>query len=175
MRPLAVRNPASYLSSLCCGGFTAIELAVIVVVVGILAAISAPSMIGWTRNVQVEDAVDRLEGALKEAQREAVKRTTDCEVIIPIGTSTNLASSSTNCLISGDRSFNQITLALATGSSTSAMFNHKGRQTNSQLTVLVSNSQSPSTLTRCLVASQGLGVIRTGIWDGATSSCNIRR
>jgi Tfp pilus assembly protein FimT len=175
MRPLAVRNSAFYPSSSFCWGFTAIELAVIVVIVGILAAISAPSMIGWTRNVQVEDAVDRLEGALKEAQREAIKRTANCEVTIPVGSSPNLASSPTNCLISGDRPFDQVTLALATGSSTSAMFNHKGRQTNGQLTVLVSNSQSPSTQIRCLVASQGLGVIRTGVWDRATSRCNIRR
>lgn len=154
-------------------GFTAIEQAVIAVVLGILTAISAPSMIGWYRNAQVDDAIERLEGALKESQREAIRRTSDCEVIIPTGVSPTLASSATNCLVSGERPFKQVNLSLATGSSTSVVFDHKGRQTSSQLTVLMVNSQSPAAPTRCLVASQGLGVIRTGIWN--STSCTIRR
>jgi prepilin-type N-terminal cleavage/methylation domain-containing protein len=170
MLPIPARNV-----SLNSRGFTAIEIAVTVVIVGVLAAISAPSMIGWYQNAQVADAVDRLEGALKEAQREAIKRTTDCTVTIPTGNAPNLASSTANCLTSGDRNFANANLTLVTGSSASVAFDYKGRQTNAELRVLISNPQSPSATTRCLVTSQGLGVIRTGTWNSTTSICNIRR
>jgi prepilin-type N-terminal cleavage/methylation domain-containing protein len=156
-------------------GFTAIEIGVTVVIVGVLAAISAPSMIGWYQNVQVEDAVDRLEGALKEAQREAIRRSADCTVTVPTGAAQNLGATTANCLVSGDRSFANTNLTLATGSSTGVTFDYKGRQTNTELRVLISNPQSSAATTRCLVVSEGLGVIRTGTWEGATPSCKIRR
>jgi prepilin-type N-terminal cleavage/methylation domain-containing protein len=156
-------------------GFTAVELAITVAVLGIVAAISAPSMIGWYQNVQVADAVDRLEGAFKESQREAIRMTDDCTITIPTGADQTLATSTNNCLVSGDRSFTSVNLALATGSGNAVAFDYKGRQTNPQVTVLVSNAQSPSATTRCLVTSQGLGVIRTGTWNSTTSICNISR
>jgi prepilin-type N-terminal cleavage/methylation domain-containing protein len=156
-------------------GFTAIETAVTVVVLGVLAAIAAPSMMTWYSNTQVEDAVDRLEGALKESQREAIRRSVDCTVTVPIGAAQTLATSAANCLVSGDRSFTNISLALPTGGNVNSVtFDHKGRQTTNQLTVLISSSQSAST-TRCLVASQGLGVIRTGLWNNTTSTCTVSR
>jgi prepilin-type N-terminal cleavage/methylation domain-containing protein len=171
MLPLNARSKLSRNSR----GFTAIEIAVTVVILGTLAAIASPSMMTWYSNTQVEDAVDRLEGALKESQREAIRRSADCTVTVPTGAAQTLATSDANCLVSGDRSFTNLTLALPPGGSVNtATFDYKGRQTTGQLTVLISSSQSAST-TRCLVASQGLGVIRTGFWNNTTSTCTVSR
>jgi prepilin-type N-terminal cleavage/methylation domain-containing protein len=169
MLPLTARSKSPRNSR----GFTAIETAVTVVVFGILAAIASPSMMTWYSNTQVEDAVDRLEGALKESQREAIRRGADCTVTVPTGTAQNLGANIGNCLVSGDRSFANLSLALPPGGSVNAVtFDHKGRQTTGTLTILISSSRSASR-TRCLVASQGLGVIRTGSWNNTT--CTVSR
>jgi prepilin-type N-terminal cleavage/methylation domain-containing protein len=171
MLPLTARSKLTKISR----GFTAIETAVTVVIFGVLAAIASPSMMTWYSNTQVEDAVDRLEGALKESQREAIRRSADCTVTVPTGAAQTLGASTANCLVSGDRSFANLNLALpSTTSPNAATFDYKGRQTTGQLTVLIRSSQSAST-TRCLVASQGLGVIRTGFWNNTTSTCTVSR
>jgi prepilin-type N-terminal cleavage/methylation domain-containing protein len=169
MLPLTARSKLTKISR----GFTAIETAVTVVIFGVLAAIASPSMMTWYSNTQVEDAVDRLEGALKESQREAIRRSADCTLTIPTGAAQTLGASTANCLVSGDRSFANLSLALPSGSLVNTVtFDHKGRQTTGTLTILISSSRSASR-TRCLVASQGLGVIRTGSWNNTT--CTVSR
>ena len=54
-------------------GFTLIELAVTVTLVGILVAVALPSFMAWIRNAQVRAVADALQNGVRRAQTEAVR------------------------------------------------------------------------------------------------------
>ncbi len=56
------------------GGFTLIELAVTITLLGILLAMAGPSFVTWIRNAQVRTVSDALQTGLRLAQAEAVRR-----------------------------------------------------------------------------------------------------
>ena len=54
-------------------GFTLIELAVTMTLVGILLAVALPSFMAWIRNAQVRAVADSLQNGVRRAQTEAVR------------------------------------------------------------------------------------------------------
>jgi type IV fimbrial biogenesis protein FimT len=54
-------------------GFTMIELAVTLALLGILFALGLPSFMSWVRNSQVRTVADMLQGGVRRAQTEAVR------------------------------------------------------------------------------------------------------
>lgn len=54
-------------------GFTLIELAVTLALLGILLALGLPSFMTWTRNAQVRSVAESLQGGVRRAQTEAVR------------------------------------------------------------------------------------------------------
>ena len=54
-------------------GFTLIELAVTITLVGILIAVALPSFMAWIRNAQVRSVADALQNGVRRAQTEAVR------------------------------------------------------------------------------------------------------
>lgn len=54
-------------------GFTLIELAVTITLLGILLAVGLPSFMAWIRNAQVRAVADSLQSGVRRAQTEAVR------------------------------------------------------------------------------------------------------
>lgn len=148
-------------------GFTLIELLIIVVVIGILAAIAAPSFLGFLNRSRVNDALASIEGALKEAQREAMRRSTNCEVTIPSGNAPTLTASPASCLPTGSRTLDKVTLRRPS-TMASVIFNFKGG-TSSTGTVVIASSAG-TVQQKCLVISPGIGIMRTGNYSDSDTS-----
>lgn len=165
MRPFNVRvsNRLSY------QGFTLPEVMVVVIIVGILSAIMAPNMLGWYARQRLNHAVVEVQGALQEAQRQAIRNSRSCALTIDTTAITG------DCLATGSRNFSNLSIqsSQGTGGTFNFRFNLRGIPTNTAatpqpltqpVTIVLS---SPSTSSKkCLVLSTPLGLIRTGNYTG---------
>lgn len=147
-------------------GFTLIEMLAVTVIIGIVAAIAAPNLLGLLSRNRVNKSLTELEGAIKEAQRQAIRQGKSCRV--DIDTSTNTISAyidtdpSTNCLLNTREISNDITIRTNLPGST-IVFSGKGSTTNSG-TVVVSADNTDTQ--KCFSISLGLGIMRTGEYKG---------
>lgn len=148
-------------------GFTLPEVLIIVVMIGILAAVAAPSFLAFLNRSRVNDALVSVEGALKEAQREAIKKSSNsCTVNL------NTSSVTGSCLVTGDRSLpDGVQMVTNNGGTPLAIsFSHKGTNTLSNTGTVVLYNSNNSDLKKCLVISHPLGIIRAGNYSGSTAS-----
>ena len=157
-------------------GFTLFETLIIVAIVGILSAIAAPSFLSMFNRNKVNDALEQVRGALQEAQREAIRKSQSCTVTID---TTNKKITSP-CLVTGSRdlceekdNFGNCTksrVAIATNlNSSSIQFSFRGNTTASG-TIVVYSSDNSTNKKGCLAISNGLGIMRTGDYNGSTTS-----
>ncbi len=171
MRRYSVRNKER--------GFTLTEMLVTVIVAGILAAITGPSLVGLINRNQVKEAQRQVEMALKEAQRQAMRRGKSCQVTIN-STSKTLSANPRECLPTYNDRHTGGTVATGTlvgkddvfitandGESNTISFTHKGT-TNIQKTIVVYSNLSNEK--KCIVIADTLGTIRTGNYTGNVSS-----
>lgn len=138
-------------------GFTLIETTIIVVIVGILSAIAAPNFLGMLNSNKVNAALVQVQGALREAQREATRRSKSCTVTLD--TTNNKVTGS--CLITGDRNLEGVAIR---SSNSSITFNFKG-ETGSGNTIVIASSDTSVTKQKCLAIAAGIGIMRTGDYD----------
>lgn len=94
-------------------GFTLIETMTVVMILSILGAIIAPSFLALLNKNKVSNAIDQLQGALQEVQREAIRKSKTCLVSL---TSANRPTLSSNCFVIADYTIK--TNAAATSGST---------------------------------------------------------
>ena len=156
-------------------GFTIIETITTLIVAGILTAIATPSLVGMYRQQKVKEALEQLEGALEEAQRQAMLKGQGC--LVDIDTTNNeISSANSNCLLSTRSLPEEVTMATnIAGGTPQIEFSYKGNTSNittnpanAQGTIVISRTDS-SGYRRCLVITNGLGIMRTGFYDGSTS------
>lgn len=157
-------------------GFTVTELLVVLIIIGVIAAISIPNLLGLYNYYQAKSAFIDLKSAIIEAQKQAKRRGKTCKIKLDkieqrgivrdrITVVSNLdpgerGQDYSNCLTS-DRILSQF-VELETnipGRTNKITFSHKGNTTTSG-TIKLSNDTN--SFNRCLVISNGLGIIRTG-------------
>ncbi len=137
-------------------GFTLIETTIIVVIVGILSAIAAPSFLGMLNRNKVNDALVQVRGALQEAQREAIRRSKSCT--ITLDTINNKVTAP--CLVTGDRKLESVAIR---SSNSSITFNFKGNVgIGGGSTIVIASSNNSTTKQKCLAIASGIGIMRTG-------------
>ncbi len=140
-------------------GFTLTEMVVTIIIIGVIAAIAAPNFLGLLNRNRVNEAVRQIAGAIKEAQRQAIKDSSSCTVNVTSATRTV----SGGCLLSNRIINDNVTI----NSDYTITFSGKGN-TASSATIVVSTSNNA--VQKCLDISAGLGLIREGDYDG--TNCN---
>lgn len=161
-------------------GFTLVEILIALVILGVLSAIAAPSFLSLFNRNKVNDALAQVRGALQEAQRQAIRNSKSCTVTID-PTTKRITGSPDGCLPTErdlcderDASNNCVKAAVAiitnlTGTPPSLQFSFRGN-TNKLGTIVVYSSDSSTNKMGCLVVSNGIGVMRTGYYDGSIAS-----
>lgn len=149
-------------------GVTLSELVITVAMVGIMAAIAAPGMSRFMQKAQLEDALLRLQGALRETQNEAIRRSQTCSLTIPSGIDQSVTG---NCLVTGDRPLNGIQVLHRNSDSVgnwTVTFDARGRNRDfdNTGTAVLSIPGRPHVSPKCLVLSVGIGLHRIGEYDG---------
>ena len=145
-------------------GFSLVELAVVLIIIGITAALAAPNFIAMLNRLYVEEALSELNGAIKETQRQAMRLGKLCRVNINPSTN-DITASPADCLLS-DRSIRQ-EIQIRTnisGSLPNIPFSSKGSTTKMGTIVLSSDLTETQ---KCFVISLGIGITRTGDYTGS--------
>ncbi|MDV2992079.1 MAG: hypothetical protein N4J56_001733 [Chroococcidiopsis sp. SAG 2025] len=161
-------------------GFTALEILIALVIAGVLAAIAAPSFLSMFNKNKVNDALTQVRGALREAQREAIRKSKSCTLTIDT-TKKDITANPTDCLpikpslyekrdASGNCIESRVAIATnLTGTPPQFKFSFRGN-TNKLGTIVVYSSDNTTNRMGCLVVSNGIGMIRTGNYDGSTAT-----
>lgn len=149
-------------------GFTLPEVLLIVIILGIFAALAAPSFLSWVNRKGVEDVLSQVEGAVKEAQAVAIRKSQTCELDISASSVTSMPP---NCLPTGARDLTQVSggnndagVSIIASTNEKITFSPKGTTTSINVFVFYHPDQSQGM--RCLAISSGIGIIRTGEFKG---------
>ncbi len=140
--------------------FTLLETLTTVVVVGVLAAITAPSFIKMQERAEFNDAVDKIRSSMQITQREAIKRSKRCTLSIPEGSNPALTST---CLLLDSKPLKNISIDnLAVTGTLALNYSYRGNVQNNQVIIV---SRIDGTDSKCIATSL-IGSIRVGTWDG---------
>jgi prepilin-type N-terminal cleavage/methylation domain-containing protein len=159
-------------------GFTLIEILITILIIGITASIATPSFMTWANNRKIQLIATDIEGALKEAQSTATRKSIPCDatvnstnitaVTVPIVTTP--VTPAVNCLPSGTRQIqgenSNIAIVGTGGASTTVSFTALGSVTNTQAFVIYRTDAPAAGNKRCLVISSGIGSIQSGTYTG---------
>ncbi len=145
-------------------GFTLIETLAVAIIIGILAVIALPNFLGLLSRNRVNEALENINGAIKETQRQAIRKRQFCRVNIDPVTNT-ISGNPSDCLLSTREITDSIDIRTnLSGTPPNISFSAKGSTTKSGTIVV---SSETSNLQRCFVISLGLGITRTGEYTGS--------
>ncbi|ELS02343.1 prepilin-type N-terminal cleavage/methylation domain-containing protein [Xenococcus sp. PCC 7305] len=156
-------------------GFTLIEMLATVIILGIIGAIAAPNLMALFSHHRVNNALSIINGAVKEAQRQAIRQGISCTVTINPGDNDpgerTIAAVPASCLpevrlidddvdIANDDITVRVNLVPTANEIT---FSAKGNTTSGGTIAVFSDSSDTQ---RCFVIANGLGITRTGNYTG---------
>jgi prepilin-type N-terminal cleavage/methylation domain-containing protein len=174
-------------------GVTLLEVVITTVVIGILASLSAPSVVGMLARSDSKSAVQIIQSAIQEAKREAIRNSKSCEISVAfskrIDWNLEIRANKDGCLKNVDNeapvamtvelpenvSFATSNLPVDKSArlySSFIQFNRKGvvmardnTPTLSEPAVIVVAAEGANSA-ECIVISPVLGLIRTGRYTG---------
>jgi prepilin-type N-terminal cleavage/methylation domain-containing protein len=161
-------------------GFTLAEQLVVLIIVGILSAMTAPSFIGMQQKAKIDDAANTLQIAVQEAQRQAMMKSTSCTITLPANNTVDPTITS-DCLV-GDRFLKDLKIRHNYGTATPAnqiKFDFRGNVDKIDNGLIVLQHKNNSSMQKCALISKPLGLIRLGDYlptDTATTvkaNCTI--
>jgi prepilin-type N-terminal cleavage/methylation domain-containing protein len=144
-------------------GFTLIEMLVVFIIIGVIAAIAAPNFLGLLNRNRIN-----VESALKEAQRQALRQGKSCTVAIDRTNKTISNSGTSKCLLTTrdldePRGYELIQL---NSNTTSIVFSGKGNITGGTAPTLVVSMSNGSPDQKCVVLEGLFATLRSGNYSG---------
>lgn len=167
----------------CQSGFTLVESLLTVAVIGIFAAIAAPSFTTWLSNKKIDDVTAQLEGAIREAQAQAIKKSQACTLNI----GAQVTSTPPDCLPSGPRDLTKLDASIFSNNNSEVLvkainldsppkvlFTFRGTISiagaGTGLVTIYSGAGASNRRSRCIAIASGIGVVRTGTYAGSDPS-----
>jgi prepilin-type N-terminal cleavage/methylation domain-containing protein len=181
-------------------GFTLIEMLAVFIIIGVIAAIAAPNFLGLLNRNRITEAAQQVEGAIKEAQRQAMRKGKICKIrFTSTGTGSNQKSivkvrpdetvtvsgttvtvSYSGCLLSNRELPSSVSFGLLSGATVSPVnssneidlaFSSKGNP-NVQGMMVISH---PNVISEKCVQIEGmLGSILSGDYNTTTKTCRAK-
>ena len=154
-------------------GFTLIEILSAVIVLGVVAAIVSPNLLKLMNATRVKDGIAKLEGGIKDGQKQAMRLGKRCQVSIDTTnkrvTAQTVEATPENCLLSNRELDDNV---LISTNDPVITFSSKGTPDNTNQSVYVVYMTDGTDEQRCLVVSTGLGIVRSGRYNGDPTTLN---
>lgn len=148
-------------------GWTVIELATVSVTVGILASIVTPSLQGIRARMTLRRNLSELKQSLQQAQRNAIKLGKECKVQMDTESKPPVLRVAPEAKYKGCLPFQELALKdvklYENFPGTTIRFSYKGNSRN--LGTMVIESLYASNKRYCIVMSNGIGMMRSGIYE----------